>query len=152
MLQLSDALNQAGLTKNELAKLLGVARQTVYRMGELISEDVARVLAQHNKTGEIVTNDIPIELPVKELTRKKPGGYSDDDIVVLLKRRGAGESDYNIARSVGLKVHEFNKFVHNYAVAKCTANFGRCCHSLIPDYNHQVKGQDKTPTQNLGQV
>lgn len=74
---------------------------------------------------------------------KDPGDYSDDDIQVLLKRRGAGEADYDIAHSVGLKVHEFNKLIHNHAVAACNARLGRCCHSLIPDCNHQTKVQDK---------
>ncbi len=42
-------------------------------------------------------------------SRKEPGTYTDADIKVLLKRRGQGECDYDIAHDVGLLVWEFNK-------------------------------------------
>lgn len=57
---------------------------------------------------------------------KEPADYTDADIQALLKRRGAGEADYDIAHSVGLKVHEFNKIIHDHAVKGCVARIGRC--------------------------
>ncbi len=59
-------------------------------------------------------------------SRKEPGTYTDADIKVLLKRRGQGECDYDIAHDVGLLVWEFNKLIHDHAVAGCIKRIGRC--------------------------
>lgn len=134
MLQLSEALQQAGLTKNKLADIMGVSRQTIYRMGELMSDKVAQALDDYAKTHishTIMPNDqvlgcAPCVHDVAPTARKEPDDYTDDDIRVLLKRRGAGESDYDIAHSVGLKVHEFNAIIHAHAVAGCKSRLGRC--------------------------
>jgi len=128
---LTDLLVDSGMTRQDLADRLEISLSTAKRLKDIDDEILAAVDA-------FVTEALA-KSAADEPPRKEPASYTDDDIQALLKRRGVGESDHNIAHSVGLKVHELNKLIHNHAVAGCNARLGRCCHSPIPDYNHQTK-------------
>ncbi len=126
---LQDLLNDAGLNKSQLAKLMGCSRSKIMRYGDHVTDQVRHVVADYS--GKPVDTDaetvpLPADLHVDIHARKEPDTYSDDDIRVLLKRRGTGEADYDIAHDVGLLVWEFNKLIHDHAVAGCIKRIGRC--------------------------
>ncbi len=109
MQTLQDLLSESGLTKTQLAKLSGLSRSTITRYGDHITDEVRKVVADY--LGKPVDTDmetvpLPADLHVDTHARKEPGTYTDDDIRVLLKRRGQGEADY--------------------AVAGCIKSIGRC--------------------------
>lgn len=102
---LSEELKARGMSKIVLAKLLGVSRMTVQRMGETVTDEVLEVLKGY--------------VPISPDKRKEPGDYTDEEIVELLQRRGGLEGDLNrdketdweICKSVGLRVWEFNEMI-----------------------------------------
>ena len=105
---LSDELRLVGLSKVKLAELLGVSRQTVQRMGESVSDEVLAVIRR--------------DIPQEGERQKEPKDYTDEEVAVLIARRGGmegdlhreKETDYEISRSVGLRVWEFNALIADW--------------------------------------
>jgi len=96
-------LAKKGLSKTSLAEILDVSRQTIARMGDEVEPRVQKILDDYVEVIE------PIETPLLKKV-KNWDEYSEDEIQVLCKRR-AGETDYEIAHSLGLRVFEFNRMI-----------------------------------------
>lgn len=116
-MNLTEELKAKGLTKQELADLLGVSRKTVTRMGEEVSSEVMKVISEH--------------IPKVAVRSKEPGDFTDDEIRALLKRRGGlegetkppkegtspswgRETDYEICQSLGIRNWEFNQMIADF--------------------------------------
>lgn len=124
MLSLQELLDSKGLTKGELAEKMGVSRKTITRLGDRVTPEVEAALDIHPEPSYV-----PPVIPLAE-KRKEVDEYTKAEIKELLGRRGAYESiprekrvevqgrdcetDYEIARSVGLKVYEFNRLIDRY--------------------------------------
>ena len=116
-MNLTSELMSRGLTRTKLAELLKVSRKTVQRMGEDVSDEVLKVLADY----------VP-----ESIVRKEPSDYTRDEVTALIKRRGGleaetkppkqgetsaswgKETDYEICQSVGLRVWEFNQMIADW--------------------------------------
>ena len=115
-MELSVELKKRGITKKGLADLLGVSRQTVMRMGEEVSNKVLSVLEDHE-----ILHEAPMmekeqdwdkaSLEFIELLIKRRGGLESDSERIL-------ETDYEIAHSVGWKVHEFYKAIDRWVESR----------------------------------
>jgi len=102
---LSDELKIRGLTKKQLADMMGVSRQTIQRMGEEVTDEVLQAIQGYvPKVGERV---------------KEPDEYTDNEIAALIARRGGldadtnreKETDWEIAQSIGIRIWEFNAMI-----------------------------------------
>ena len=117
-MKLTDELTAKGLSRGKLAELLGVSRKTVTRMGEEVTDEVLKVLAEFvPKVGE---------------RNKEPKDFTDEEIAGFLKRRGGlegetkppkegtsspswgKETDFEIAQSLGIRVWEFNQMIADW--------------------------------------
>ena len=115
-MKLSFELKKRGITKKALADLLGVSRQTVMRMGEEVSEKVLAVIKDHE-----ILHDAPMmereqdwdsaSLEFIEAMIKRRGGLEADTDRVL-------ETDWEIAHSVGWKVHEFYRAIDRWVSSR----------------------------------
>ena len=108
-MKLNEALKERGLTKQKLAELMGVSRQTIQRMGNEVTDEALEAI-----NGYVI--------PVAEIA-KSPEDYTDDEIKDICKRRGGmpgdvareKETDYEIACSLGITVFDFHKMIDRMA-------------------------------------
>lgn len=115
-MDLQELLDSVGLNKVQLAKLMGVSRSTVMRMGDRVSDEVLIIIDQYRLT-DIASETIP--LPNKAEPKvttgqrvKEPQDYTPKEIKLLCLRRGTGqEPDHVIAASIGVKLYEFKAMI-----------------------------------------
>jgi len=104
---LKEELKERGLSKQDLAEALGVSYRSILRMGDEVSKEVRALL----DTGEVTHKEVPLANKVKNWDK-----YSLEEIREICKRRGGlegdtlseFETDWEICRSLGLRVWEFN--------------------------------------------
>lgn len=103
---LNEALEKAGVTKAKLAELMNVNRKTISRMGDNLTPEVEVILNTFKPAIQEAANGLRV---------KEPEEYSMDDIKSICLTRRGSESDYDIAQSLGLKVHELKLMIDWYA-------------------------------------
>ena len=109
-MSLNALLKENGISKQTLADMLGVSRQTVQRMGDEITPEVLEVMSTYE----------PIVEPKGDV--KKPEDYTSDEIREICKRRGGleadvdreKETDYEIATKLGLKVWQLHEMIDRF--------------------------------------
>lgn len=125
-MDLQELLDSVGLNKSQLAKLMEVSRSTVMRMGDEVSDEVLTIIDRYRLTDE-ASHSIPTPTktesnPIQGRRIKEPTHYTPKEIKLLCLRRGTGgESDYDIAHSIGVSNFEFRGMI-DVLVKYCTTN------------------------------
>ena len=115
-MDLQELLDSVGLTKTQLAKLMGLSRSSITRMPAEASQEVIDVIDEYKLTDE-ASHSIPtpnkIESnPVIGKRVKEPEDYTPKEIKLLCVRTGSGqEPRSDVAASIGITVFEFKGMV-----------------------------------------
>lgn len=115
-MSLQELLDSVGLNKSELARLMGVSRKTITRLGDEVNDAVIKAVELHQKQEaehNPETEDVFVEIeqkdvPMAETKFKDAMDCSEDEIRAIWKRRGT-ETDYDIAHSLGVNVFQFRR-------------------------------------------
>ena len=107
-MKLEEYLDSTGFTKASLARALDISKAAISRWDEIPEKWVSQL------DGLKPEPDVPMAEKKKDWNK-----YTVDEIRAICKRRGGlegmaereFETDYEISRSLGLRVWEFNRMV-----------------------------------------
>lgn len=122
-MSLTELLDSVGMTKAQLAVALCVSPSTVKRMGDVAPPEVIQ-LVDSMAADQIPSMPEPARIPLA--AKVKPWQeYTRDEVKALCMHTGGyeaiardkrdRETEYEVACSIGLQVHEFNAMRDNYA-------------------------------------
>ena len=115
-LSLTELLDSVGLSKKQLADLLDVSISTINRMGDQVEDYVLEAVELYQLNNKPIKAD---EVPVARTRHKPMTECTEDEIRAIWRRRGTGgESDYEIAHSMGMRVFQFRHEFIDQAVAR----------------------------------
>jgi len=98
-MKLDELLELKGLSRAELSRRIGLSKAAISRWGDEVPEKWVKVL-------DGLAPEVPIGEVPDDIWKWSPARIKEEVCV----RRGR-ETDYEIARSLGLRVWEFNRLI-----------------------------------------